>query len=118
MGLLNLSSVPDHIPHQNLSEGLNVSVMSSSKVASESGDCKASDSVAIWENLVRYFEIGWMRKLNICTEPVKRAKRIDGKLKTIISGYCGICHCASGSDRIATALLDVLPVQDQDEEAV
>jgi hypothetical protein len=53
MGLLNLSDVPDHIPHQSLSESLNVSVMSSSKVASESGDCKASDSVAIWENLVR-----------------------------------------------------------------
>jgi hypothetical protein len=59
-----------------------------------------------------------MRKLNIFTEPFKRAKRIGGKLKTFISGYCRICHCASGSDRITTALLDVLPVQDQDEEAV
>jgi hypothetical protein len=48
MGLLNLSAVPDHIPHQNLSESLNVSVMSSSKVASESGDCKAPDSVTVW----------------------------------------------------------------------
>jgi hypothetical protein len=39
-------------------------------------------------------------------------------VKTLISGYCGISHCASGSDSIAAALLDVLPVQDQDEEAV